>query len=621
MPKHREAGEQAGGRGEGLRLGVERRPHRPDQQDGEDRPRRPGPRTRSVRAGPARMQAGSYGNAGSGSRPTSPKQVGQDQRLRVGSASAPPAQNRVRRVRQSLRCSRSPRVAGGQQRGDQQGEGQQRQRPPGNEVVADPDVLVGPALGGFVSGRGSAPARAACRRRRPGSATRSRRRPSSAAGTWRSPWALIAIASVPAPAQRHLLAEADRGRRGGRARPTGPEPDRAASKSVAAMRGRSGRAAAEGLSGLDAGADHERRLRVGDAGLGDHERLVDLLGLAVRASTNSGGAAGAVAAAVGRGEDQRLELRRERPRSSARPSSVAVADALVVGARARRPSRARRQKDRAVRGSRAGSGSRSQLDVVALEARIEGLDSRPRRPRSPRSAPRRGPRRRVAGRSRRAVGGECDDRPGRARCLGTVEGGVAKPAASSGFGIGANENMSSDERGDGGQQGGAIDPRVEHGCGGETNLLAWPKPRLASCSSTTRSRSRRFWRIRSARRGTRWWSPRDGREGLDQFAAGRFDLVVLDVMMPRIDGIEVCRRLRPAARCRSSCSTARDDEVDKVLGLEIGADDYITKPFSVREFRSRVKAALRRTRMSGDDPDEGPITRGRARRSTRPAAR
>jgi DNA-binding response OmpR family regulator len=103
---------------------------------------------------------------------------------------------------------------------------------------------------------------------------------------------------------------------------------------------------------------------------------------------------------------------------------------------------------------------------------------------------------------------------------------------------------------------------------------------------------------------------RDGREGLDRFAADRFDLVVLDVMMPRIDGIEVCRRLRSRSQVPIIMLTARDDEVDKVLGLEIGADDYITKPFSVREFRSRVKAALRRTRMSGEEPAEGPISAG-----------
>ncbi len=103
---------------------------------------------------------------------------------------------------------------------------------------------------------------------------------------------------------------------------------------------------------------------------------------------------------------------------------------------------------------------------------------------------------------------------------------------------------------------------------------------------------------------------RDGREGLDRFADDRFDLVVLDVMMPRIDGIEVCRRLRSRSQVPIIMLTARDDEVDKVLGLEIGADDYITKPFSVREFRSRVKAALRRTRMSGEEPDEGAIGAG-----------
>jgi DNA-binding response OmpR family regulator len=103
---------------------------------------------------------------------------------------------------------------------------------------------------------------------------------------------------------------------------------------------------------------------------------------------------------------------------------------------------------------------------------------------------------------------------------------------------------------------------------------------------------------------------RDGREGLDQFAEGRFDLVVLDVMMPRIDGIEVCRKLRARSQVPIIMLTARDDEVDKVLGLEIGADDYITKPFSVREFRSRVKAALRRTSFGGDEVGEGPIVVG-----------
>jgi len=94
-------------------------------------------------------------------------------------------------------------------------------------------------------------------------------------------------------------------------------------------------------------------------------------------------------------------------------------------------------------------------------------------------------------------------------------------------------------------------------------------------------------------------SAQDGRQALDLFAEQRFDLVVLDIMMPRLDGIEVCRRLRARSQVPIIMLTAKDDEVDKVLGLEMGADDYITKPFSVREFRSRVRAALRRSEMGG----------------------
>jgi DNA-binding response OmpR family regulator len=86
----------------------------------------------------------------------------------------------------------------------------------------------------------------------------------------------------------------------------------------------------------------------------------------------------------------------------------------------------------------------------------------------------------------------------------------------------------------------------------------------------------------------------DGREALTRFGEGGFDLVVLDVMMPRLDGLEVCRRLRAKSTVPIIMLTARAEEVDKVVGLELGADDYITKPFSMREFRSRVKAALRR---------------------------
>jgi DNA-binding response OmpR family regulator len=104
---------------------------------------------------------------------------------------------------------------------------------------------------------------------------------------------------------------------------------------------------------------------------------------------------------------------------------------------------------------------------------------------------------------------------------------------------------------------------------------------------------------------------RDGREALDRFAEQRFDLVVLDIMLPKLDGIEVCRRLRSRSQVPIIMLTARDDEIDKVLGLEIGADDYITKPFSVREFRSRVRAALRRAEMvRGRAGSDEPITAG-----------
>ncbi|MCS7007626.1 MAG: response regulator transcription factor [Thermoleophilia bacterium] len=87
----------------------------------------------------------------------------------------------------------------------------------------------------------------------------------------------------------------------------------------------------------------------------------------------------------------------------------------------------------------------------------------------------------------------------------------------------------------------------------------------------------------------------DGEEALRRFdEEEQVDLVVLDVMLPKLDGLEVCNRLRARSTVPIVMLTARGEELDKVLGLELGADDYITKPFSVREFRSRVRALLRR---------------------------
>jgi two-component system, OmpR family, response regulator VicR len=89
---------------------------------------------------------------------------------------------------------------------------------------------------------------------------------------------------------------------------------------------------------------------------------------------------------------------------------------------------------------------------------------------------------------------------------------------------------------------------------------------------------------------------RDGNAGLRMARTGAPDLVLLDLMLPGMDGIEVCRQLRRGGSLPIIMLTARDSEVDRVLGLEIGADDYVTKPFSMRELMARITAVLRRTR-------------------------
>jgi DNA-binding response OmpR family regulator len=105
-------------------------------------------------------------------------------------------------------------------------------------------------------------------------------------------------------------------------------------------------------------------------------------------------------------------------------------------------------------------------------------------------------------------------------------------------------------------------------------------------------------------------SAQDGREALQRFEEARFDLVILDLMLPKLDGVEVCRELRSRSQVPIIMLTAKGSETDKVAGLEVGADDYITKPFSMREFRSRVKAALRRSRMGVAAEEEETIDHG-----------
>lgn len=93
----------------------------------------------------------------------------------------------------------------------------------------------------------------------------------------------------------------------------------------------------------------------------------------------------------------------------------------------------------------------------------------------------------------------------------------------------------------------------------------------------------------------------DGEEALQLFDTNSYNLVMLDIMMPKVDGIEVCRRLRNKSNVPILMLTAKDHEVEKILGLSIGADDYITKPFSINEVVARVKALMRRFLILGSD--------------------
>ncbi|MFO0620222.1 MAG: response regulator transcription factor [Polyangia bacterium] len=102
---------------------------------------------------------------------------------------------------------------------------------------------------------------------------------------------------------------------------------------------------------------------------------------------------------------------------------------------------------------------------------------------------------------------------------------------------------------------------------------------------------------------------KDGAEALSQFSAGGIDLVVLDIVMPESDGLEVCRKIRAQSRLPIIFVSSRDEELDRVLGLELGADDYLVKPFSPRELLARVKAVLRRLSPEPATPEKGAIQR------------
>lgn len=104
-------------------------------------------------------------------------------------------------------------------------------------------------------------------------------------------------------------------------------------------------------------------------------------------------------------------------------------------------------------------------------------------------------------------------------------------------------------------------------------------------------------------------SATDGESGLARAASGEYALVVLDIMLPRLDGLEICRRIRSRQQETPILMlTAKSEEVDKIVGLEIGADDYVTKPFSIRELIARIRALLRRADSLIRTADQGTST-------------
>ena len=102
----------------------------------------------------------------------------------------------------------------------------------------------------------------------------------------------------------------------------------------------------------------------------------------------------------------------------------------------------------------------------------------------------------------------------------------------------------------------------------------------------------------------------NGRAGVERFKSQPFDVVILDIVMPEMDGLEVCRILRAQSTVPILFLSSRDEELDRVLGLEMGADDYVTKPFSPRELVARIKAMLRRAAIHAAPPAEAALQHG-----------
>ncbi|MFR2149800.1 MAG: response regulator transcription factor [Christensenellales bacterium] len=104
-------------------------------------------------------------------------------------------------------------------------------------------------------------------------------------------------------------------------------------------------------------------------------------------------------------------------------------------------------------------------------------------------------------------------------------------------------------------------------------------------------------------------SAMDGEEALTKFFAGEYDLILLDVMLPGVDGIEVCQRIREKSNVPIIMLTAKGEDMDKILGLEYGADDYMTKPFNILEVKARIKSIFRRSQPQGELQEEKRVIR------------
>ena len=114
----------------------------------------------------------------------------------------------------------------------------------------------------------------------------------------------------------------------------------------------------------------------------------------------------------------------------------------------------------------------------------------------------------------------------------------------------------------------------------------------------------RFLELELTHEGYEVMTAGDGRTGLEMAEKNAPDLMILDLMLPELSGIEVCRRLRHSSDLPIIMLTAKDDVSDKVMGLDMGADDYMTKPFAIEELLARIRVALRKPRMSGSDSRE-----------------